>query len=103
MSVNEALLANNSRWTSATIARVVGPAGAPALVVIPISMGPSESARSVTVSNTGPVNLWISDAGGAQAILLQPGAALSIGLGVGAQPYVLDIVGTGTLGVVTYE
>ena len=103
MSVNEALLSSNSRWSAATTITAVAPPGAPAITAIPTTLSSGGVASSVTVSNTGHVNLWVGDVAGNQGILLQPGAALSIGIGLGAAPYISDVVGTGTFGVVAFE
>tara|TARA_R100001086_G_scaffold240438_1_gene166498 strand:+ start:49 stop:360 length:312 start_codon:yes stop_codon:yes gene_type:complete len=103
MSVNSHLIANNPVWTSNTLATAVSAAGAPVAAQIPLmtASGPTSKATTVIVSNTGPVNLFIGTLS-VPAILLQPGAAITLAVGNG-QPYVHDTVGTGTWAVVAYE
>lgn len=110
MSVNSALLANNPLWTASTTVIAVPAAGAwpgagaPVPSLVPTTLINGSRAGSVTISNTGPVNLWVGSIS-ILGILLQPGAAISIGLGNGT-PYVHDITpvtGVGTWGVVAYE
>ena len=104
MSVNSALLANNPVWASETVALVLPPVGVwpgPG-TPFPVNL-PLGAWRSVTVSNVGPVNVWLGSYFAA-AILLQPGAAITIPLGSGAEIYMHDLSspGVGTIGIVGY-
>tara|TARA_R110002126_G_scaffold79364_9_gene197018 strand:+ start:148 stop:477 length:330 start_codon:yes stop_codon:yes gene_type:complete len=109
MSVNSALLANNPVWTAKTVVINVPAAGVwpgpgtPIPSLVPAILTDGSKAKSVTISNTGPVNLWVGDIA-VGAILLQPGAAISLGIGSGI-PHIHDATapGVGTWGVVAYE
>ena len=111
MSVNSALLANNPVWTSETVTLVLPPIGVwPGPAVPPATNPPFpiglplatiSAWRSVTISNVGPVNVWLGGYFEA-AILLQPGAAITIPLGSGAEIFMHDLSdpGVGTIGMV---
>ena len=101
MSVNAAILSNNPVWTANTTAIAWPAAGTwpgagspppPIPILVQTSLAAGGQAGSITISNTGPVNLWI-------------GAAISIALGGGADIYVHDLTspGVGTYGTVAYE
>ena len=64
---------------------------------------PAGQARSMIVSNHGPVNLFVGTGGTVGGILLQPGAALTVGLGTGATVTVYDAVGTGVWSTILFE
>jgi len=102
MSVNHHLIGNNPIWNVNTLAIAVPAAGAPAVAEVPRTTANGGSASSVTISNTGPVNLYVGTLSVA-AILLQPGAAITIGIAPDGAPQVHDTVGTGTWSVVAYE
>jgi len=111
MSVNSHLIANNPVWTDATVVTDVAAAGAwpgpgtPVPSLVPIILANGQVATSVTISNTGPVNLYVGSLTN-HGILLQPGAAISLALSSSAAPYVHDltpVTGTGTWAVVAYE
>ena len=98
-------------WTGATTVVAVPAAGAwpapgtPVPSLVPTTLSNGGRARSVTISNTGPVNLWVGSLT-VLGILLQPGAAISIALGVDGVIYVHDqtpAAGTGTWSLVAYE
>ena len=101
MSLNTHSTSNNPVWTTTTLATAVPAAGAPVASQVPLATGSGSGATTVIISNTGPVNLFVGTASVA-AILLQPGAAITLAVGNG-QPYVHDAVGTGTWSVVAYE
>ena len=111
MSVNSHLITNNPMWTGATTVTAVPAAGAwpgpgtPVPMIVPLALSNGQTATSGTISNTGPVNLYVGSST-VTGILLQPGAAISLALGPGAAPYVHDltpVTGTGTWSVVAYE
>lgn len=108
MSVNNHLLGNNPLWTGKTTTIPYTALGAPGTHTISsftlyLGADTAGQARSMIVSNHGPVNLFVGTGGAVGGILLQPGAALTVGVGAGATVTVYDSVGTGVFSTVLFE
>jgi hypothetical protein len=80
MSVNYSILANNPVWNGNTKVSAATAVAATTTVPVPMALDELEP-RTVIVSNTGTTNLFLTNqAAGTTGILLQPGAAITVGV-----------------------
>ena len=80
MSVNYSILANNPVWNGNTKVSGATAVAKTGRTLVPIDMVLGEP-RTVIISNLGPTNLYLNnDIAATSGLLLQPGAAITVGV-----------------------